>query len=29
LITAQRDYQASAQTVKTLDAMFNTIDTLR
>lgn len=29
LITAQRDYQASAQTVKTIDAMFNTLDTLR
>jgi len=29
LITAQRDYQADAQTVKTLDAMFNTINTLR
>jgi flagellar hook protein FlgE len=29
LITAQRDYQANAQTVKTLDSMFNTINTLR
>jgi len=29
LITAQRDYQASAQTIKTLDSMFNTLNTLR